>query len=233
MLNAVKGQIAAAKLTGAITIVVGHLLVAGSEVSSGQTLLGTTVELAPHILNELGASYVALGHVHKAQEWHGGRVAYSGSPHRCNFGEPEPKGWRLVSIEDDGTFISNEFRELPTRAMVFLDYDWTKGVPEFVPFHETPGVGGALVRVRIHIRPEDVGNVGEDLIRRALLGAGASQVQIEPIVETQTRARSPEIARAQSVLDKLQVYMESKGIEREPAFMDRLHGKLVQIGGME
>jgi DNA repair exonuclease SbcCD nuclease subunit len=60
---------------GAVPVLVAHVLVGGSEVSTGQVLLGTTVELAPFDLAETGAAYLALGHVHKAQAWLGGRVA--------------------------------------------------------------------------------------------------------------------------------------------------------------
>jgi exonuclease SbcD len=211
-----------------IPVLVSHALVAGSEVSSGQVLIGTTVELAPSDLLATGAAYVALGHVHKAQEWHGGRVAYSGSVNRCNFGEPEAKGWRLVTLTDEGDFLSSEFRELPTRPMVFIDIDWRAGVPPYVPFHEM-AVEGALMRVRYRIRAGDLAAADEPMIRRVLEGAGAHEVKIEAVVEAETRARAPELAQATTTWEKVETYFGAKGIELESEQAARLEAKVGEL----
>jgi exonuclease SbcD len=198
-------------------VVVGHLMVAGSEVSSGQTIMGTTVELSPADLMDLGASYVALGHVHKAQEWFGGRVAYSGSPHRCNYGEPEAKGWRLVTLEDDGTFVSNEFRELPARRIVRLEADWTGHLeagfvgPALLEHGED--LREALVRFRYRIGAEALFLVPEPEIVKILRDQGAHEVKIEAVVEASVRSRAPELATVTTIREKVVGYLKAKGVE--------------------
>lgn len=217
---------------GVVPIMASHVLVGGSEVSTGQVLIGTTVELAPADLHGIGAAYVALGHVHKAQEWHGGRVAYSGSPHRCNFGEPEPKGWRLVTLTDKGEFVSNEFRELPARRMHFYEVDMRGTDPTAQDPYEVAladGIEDALVRLRVRVHAEDLHYVEADKIEAFLLGEGAAEAKVEVIVEAETRARAPEIARAQTIEEKVLAFFRAKGIEPDAATQQRLAAKLSSI----
>jgi exonuclease SbcD len=225
-LAGLRAQVAMLRAEDNVVVGVGHLLVAGSECSNGQTLIGTTVEIAPHDLLELGASYVALGHIHKAQEWFGGRVAYSGSPHRCNYGEPEAKGWRLVTLEDDGMFVSNEFRELPARKMVFIDM---AGIKDEAGVVKRDDVEGALVRVRIRVSSNEVGQVDAQQIKDLLLAAGAYEAKVEVIVDAQTAARSPEIVQAKTIEEKAFAYFQAKGVDLDEAQAERIRTKLAQL----
>ena len=235
MLTAYRAEAQRLKHDGVVPIFVSHTMVGGSEVSTGQTIIGTTVELAPSDLLDIGAAYVALGHVHKTQEWFDGRVAYSGSPHRCNFGEPEAKGWRLVTLEDDGSFVSNEFRELPARRMVLLEKDWTDSVgqgDDAIATHaELDSMKGALVRWRVHINAQDLAHLDENLVERFLHGAGAAEVQIEAVVEHEARARAPEIVEAKSTLEKVRAFFDAKGIEVGVEQAARLQQKLATLEG--
>lgn len=213
-----------------IPILVGHVLVAGSEVSSGQTLIGTTVELAPGDLLDVGASYVALGHVHKTQAWADGRVAYSGSPHRCNFGEPEAKGWRLVILDDDGTFVCNEFVALPAREMVLLEVDWTRlDRAPTMPVPDWERWRGALLRFRYRIRATDLHLVDEDAIRKHLAQGEPAEVKIEAVVEAETRARVPEIVHVPTTAEQVESYLRAKGIEVDDVQRERLRTKVGEL----
>jgi exonuclease SbcD len=238
LLTCLRAEASRLRSEGVVPILIGHLLVGGSEVSTGQTLIGTTVELAPADLADVGAAYVALGHVHMTQEWAGGRVAYSGSPHRCNFGEGrEAKGWRLVTLSDEGEFLRNEFRELPARPMVLLEADWTDGTeeqlsrqggidPNCFALMERDWVAGALVRFRYRIRAQDLHLVDEAVIRKVFEADGAADVQIEAVVEAQVRVRSEEIVRAQTLYEKLDAYLASKGMNVDTPTRARLHAKV-------
>lgn len=211
---------------GMIPLLVAHVQVAGSEVSTGQTLIGQTVELAPGALRDAGCEYVALGHIHKRQAWYDGRVAYSGSPRRCNFGEPEAKGWNLVTIEG-GRFAGCEFVELPARRVVLLEADWSEGVGTL---RATSGeVEGALVRFRCRVRPRDLHLVDSEQIERDLRRLGAATAKCEIVVEHETRARCAGVAEAESVWEKLLAYWEAKGVELEPAQATRLEAKVAEL----
>lgn len=211
---------------GQVPLVVAHAMVAGSELSTGQTLIGRSVELSPAELGDLGAAYVALGHIHKHQAW--GNVVYAGSPERMNFGEPEPKGWVLVEIEDHegGCVTTWGFRELPARQIERIDAevtgdDWMPG--------EIDVERGSLVRYRYRCRPEHLHLVDEEAIAAALLGAGAADVKIEAVVVQETRARCAEIAAASDTWSKVRAYWQAKGIDVPESRADAVRGKLEEL----
>lgn len=228
LLVCLRAEASRVRAVGAVPILATHIMLGGSVVATGQILIGQSVELSPSDLLEVGAAYVACGHIHKRQEWFGGRVAYSGSPNRCNFGESEPKGWNLVTLTDGGEFVSNEFRELPARRMVLIEEDWTD--PDAVRrVSGTDDVAGALVRWRYRIRAEDLHLVDEAAIRAGLEIGGAHEIVIEPVVVAETRARTPEIVKAQSTAEKLDFYLAAKGVVLEDAARARVHAKLATL----
>lgn len=240
LLDALRHEAERLKKDCAIPILVAHVLVAGSEVSTGQTLIGATVELAPSDLHAVGAPYVALGHVHKTQSWFEGRVAYAGSPHRCNYGEPEPKGWRLVTLEDDGAFVSNEFMELPAREIVLIECDWSTDAgaaklravgidPIAFALEHRAQVRGALVRFRYRVRAEDLHLVNDGAVRMAFTSDGAAEVKLEPIVVSETRARAPEIIETRSTSEKVEAYFRAKSIELGEGQRERIESKLDEL----
>jgi exonuclease SbcD len=232
LLDLMRAGIAESVSRGHVPIVVGHCLVAGSETSTGQTLIGSTVELAPGELADLDAAYVALGHIHKHQAW-GDRVVYAGSPQRQNFGESEPKGWVLVEIDPrrwrEHGGVSWEFRELPAREIVPIEQDWSFPgvVPELIKIGAV--TDGALVRLRYRIRPEDLHLVDEDAIRAALLAAGAHEVKLEAVLVHEARARCSEIVTAESTWDRVLCYWRAKQVQVTHEQADRVHRKLLEM----
>lgn len=194
-----------------IPLLIGHIQVAGSEVSTGQTLIGQTVEVGIHDLLDTGAAYVALGHIHKSQEWAEGRVAYAGSIIRQNFGEPEPKGFRLVDIArtKTGFKVINQFIELPCREIQRLEFNWSH--PSNIPLDLRTLADlihpGALVRVRYTINSSDLGHVNESQISGIVTQAGAYSVKLEAVITRETHVRSAEIVAARSNQERLAAYL--------------------------
>ncbi|HET6373225.1 MAG TPA: metallophosphoesterase [Candidatus Polarisedimenticolia bacterium] len=225
MLTLLRAQATAARSRGELPILAGHVLVAGSETSTGQTLIGTTVELSPADLLEVGAEYAALGHIHLPQEWHGGRVAYAGSTWAQNFGEDHPHGWRLVTFED-GRFVSSVLQELPSRRIVLLEADCTEGI---LSVDDSSVRTGDLVRYRYRVRPEDLATVDEDAIVRALLAQGAAAVKLEAVIVQEARVRSEAIVTATSSWEKVEAYLSAKGIEIDEPTRARIREKLAAI----
>lgn len=239
LLTCLRAEAQRIRREGAVPILAAHIQVAGSTVASGQTLIGTSVELSPADILDVDAAYAALGHIHFAQEWFEGRVAYSGSPNRCNFGEPETKGWRLVTLADDGDFVSNEVRELPARRMVLIESDWTgagagdldqEGISwsSDVKVHE---LRDALVRFRYRIRAQDLSRVNEARLREALAAAGAHEVRIEAVIETETRVRAAEISTITSTVEKVDAFLRAKAIDVDEGHRTRLHTKVEELEG--
>lgn len=237
----------------AVCVGVGHVMVGGSRLSTGQTLIGDAVEVAPADLSETGAVVWALGHIHAAQEFPGG-VFYAGSPQRLTFGEPEEKGLRLYRIERDagaqggGRLVESEFVPLPARRIVLLETDWTDDLslealrassledllafplacgPEFGDYR------GARVRLRYRVAPSDVGLVPEAAIDEDLRRRGAVEVKLEAILAHETRIRSEAAAAAETVWDAVEAYLAAKQIEVDEGRRSELRRKVEELEGGE
>lgn len=199
-----------------IPILIAHAQVAGAETSTGQTLIGTTVELSPSDLFATGAEYVGLGHIHLRQEWHGGQVAYAGSTEAMNFGEPETKSFNLVEFYG-GKFVSNEAIPIEaSRRIILLELSYAEALdvasrrldmthPKTIAAREADG---ALVRVRYQVAPEDLATIRtEDLSSYFCL---AESVKVEARIIVEKRVRSELIAEAKTTRDKMSAYWAAK-----------------------
>jgi len=217
---------------GAVRVGVGHPLIGGSQVSTGQTLLGQSVELSPADLDRMRCVFWSLGHIHKHQEWNDGAQGYSGSPDRHNYGEPEEKGWRLLTVRPNaeafagGDLLPPEFVTLPARRLVLAELDWT--TPEAIALltagdmaELVRGIDAhdlARVRVRYTIAEEHAGLVSKGAIAALLLNSGAEEVKLDPVTVRTQRVRSGEISKASSTWDQLLVWLRS--VEADPDAMD-------------
>ena len=240
LLVVLQAQATLTKEAGRIPIGLGHLLVAGSETSTGQILLGETVEITPFDLAQIGCAYFGLSHIHKHQRWFDGRIAYPGSPTRHDCGEPEVKGFCLVEIE--GESFRNDFVELPARGLTLLECDWASdegrtrlkdaGIDPDCFAHEfIDQIRGALVRFRYRIRAEDLHLVDEDLIERIFKADGALDVKIEADIQHEVRIRSEQISSARSTWEKVLAFWESKSIQVDEPTRARVREKLASIEG--
>jgi len=219
---------AAARRDGAVPVLVAHVEVAGYATAAGHSPIGSTLAVDPALFQADGCdafAYAALGHIHKAQDWHQGTVAYCGAPNRSNFGEPEPKGWLLVEIDPTTSrpTTRTEFRPLPAREIRLVEgeRDWTKPAPG--------SATGDLVRVRLRLRPDELAGFDRDAVEAAWRAAGAADVKVEVVVEHEQRVRAGEIATAATTWDKVLSYFGARGQLPDDATLDRLRGKLAEI----
>lgn len=213
----------------AASFVVAHLNVSGSETSTGQTLTGQGLEVTPGALSDLGADYVALGHVHKFQSWNadGRPVVYAGSPWRQNFGELEGKGWMAIEVVKRGEERSVRcgFRELPCRAIETIDAEFstlTEALRRDFP-------EGALVRLRVKLGPRDEFN--EQAARDFLIGRGAHSVKVEIEVQHEERTRSVDMSKARTNLERILAYWKSTDTIPEADRVEGIAAKLSQLEG--
>jgi exonuclease SbcD len=196
----------------------GHVMVRGSTTSTGQPLVGCDFELGLEDLALVNADAYLLGHIHKGQSWLIGEapVIYPGSPRRTAFGEIEPKGY--VVLECDGPHVTWQFVEAPATPMAQLEARWVDGQFDDTDFGQqnliAAETAGAEVRFRYHVtaaerdaaRSAAQAYVMEDL-------PDAASVKIEEVVESSTRARTPEVAKAKRLDEKIQALWTAKGFE--------------------
>jgi len=235
LLIGLRAEAARLRSEGLIPVLVSHLMVAGSVTSTGQVMQGIGIELTPYAIQEIGCEYAALGHVHAHQSWFDGRVSYSGSPVRQNFGEGERKGYNLVTFDDEGKFVSNEFRPLPAREIVLIEADWTGdrasqldgGVLQMGM--DDQEIKWALVRFRYRIDAANLHLANDDDFRGILLQEGAAEVKVEAVVVHGNRIRSEAIVTATSTKEKVLAYLASKGETLTEEAMARLEQNLAAI----
>lgn len=219
-------------------ILLGHLMVDGSEASTGQPLLGMPINVGLSDLALAQAQLGIMGHIHKAQSFNvqGNPHWYPGSPFRTSFGELEKKivllaefngkhhGWSLDHVQQI---------ETPATPMVHLDFTWGGNGLLFLDCGRQPSPEelaaiskGAEVRLRYQV-PNDqreAAGAAADEMERLLKGAGALRVKVEPQVTVETRARMPEVVSAVSPAEKLEAYWVAKGFvpgERREPLLDK------------
>ena len=213
-------------------ILLAHAMVDGSVTSTGQPLVGCDMSLDLSSLGLAGASLVALGHIHKGQEWAIGDVpvVYPGSPRRSNFGELEPKGY-VVAEFDGARLVGWERVETPATPMVHVGGCWTGADLDVELFPADPILAGAEVRLRYSV-PSDARAAAraraEAWSAAAREHGRAVSIKIEEQIEALARARAPEIAASPTLPDKLDALGAARGEELGER-RERLVGKALEL----
>ncbi len=235
-------------------ILAAHAMVRGSKTSKGQPLVGCDMEIGIEDLALAGADFVALGHIHMGQEWmfNGAPIVYGGSPRRTEYGELEDKGFIWAEFGDepfdvthsDGTvhasmrgprwFYDWERVLTPARPMLLLEASWDGvGLTPSSPLPDV--VANAEIRLRYETAKDQrvSAKAAVALLKERLLAGGAHSVKPEERVHASTRSRAPELTKAQTLPEKLDVYWRVKGIEVAPARRERLFQKLAELDMLE
>ncbi len=202
-------------------VIMGHLAVAGAVASSGQPLIGREIEAVLGDLEDLGAAYIALNHIHKHQE-PSDRIVYAGSLTRQDFGEEaEPKGVVLVHIDDEDT--SWRFVQVPARRWLTIEAH-VKAPGEVCEDMAgelgLPDISDANVRYRYHCRADEAHLFDHAEIERRF--AEAHTLKIVAQIDRGTRVRSAEVAEAKSMADKLRAWGAVTSTEITPSLLAKL-----------
>ena len=84
---------------GIYKLVVGHLTVKGAVLNSGISIQGSEFEVTQEQLENLGADFVALGHIHVRQQIRK-NIHYVGALSQNNYGEEgNPQGFMLIDTD--------------------------------------------------------------------------------------------------------------------------------------
>jgi DNA repair exonuclease SbcCD nuclease subunit len=229
-------------------LALGHFMVDGAKVSTGQPLLGQPLRVSLSDLSLLQAPVVLMSHVHKPQAWSLGNMQalYLGSPYRTSFGEVEDKSVTLVEFEGD-TCMGATRLPLPCASMALLEDEWTtedgggfasgcltarerleNGQDAFDFKH-------AEIRFRYIVDADqrDAAHAAAEQWRTEWLQLGAAEVQLDPCVRTSVRARAPEVAKAVTLPDKLAALWNARGTMPEAERQARLFELAGQLESTE
>ena len=205
-------------------IVVGHAHLFGARIGSERMLtMGADPMYDLQTFALPNVDYVALGHIHKHQalSYASPQVVYAGSIDRVDFGEQnEEKGWVYVEIGEKGK-ADWDFRKVQARPFLTIDAivdsdNATEDVVRAIARH-ADRLPEAVVRVRIDVAPERVGELREEDIRAQLKGA----YYVAPLERTsRQRARSRWGAAGVAIqragpLEALALYLEHQKVEAD------------------
>lgn len=227
-------------------ILLAHAMVRGSVTSTGQPLVGCDLEVGLEDIALANADYVALGHIHKQQDWEDGvnrpvcPIVYPGSPRRTAYGEIERKGYALAEFEGK-TCLGWTHIETPCAPMILVEDEWGQvfdDQPQIIGWQvgdgvdEGPCVQGAEVRFRYKVDADRREAARGAAHQRAQLfrGAGAIDVKVEEVVKPKNAARAPEVAQATTLADKMLALWRARRTTPEGARRERL---LTKLAGLE
>ncbi len=198
------------------TVLAGHVTLQGAELAGSErtTLIASDPKFTVGQLAVPPIDYVALGHVHRAQNRNPDGhppVVYAGSIERVTFKErDEQKGFYLVDVEpgaDSPTDVM--FVETPARRFVALQVDARDAeapTERILDAIASATVADAIVRVRYHVEEEQIPLVDQDRIREALSDADTI-AGIERTVEPAERKRRTVVTRESSLEDAVRQYV--------------------------
>lgn len=205
-------------------ILMYHGNVTGCRVESGQIMLGGDVMISAADLEESGADYIALGHIHGYQVL-GSKCVYSGSIYHTDFGEVEPKYMVIGEISEEGT--TWEAVRLPSRpkvnveALVLLTDEGHHDIT-ITDMDTIIASVGADVKIKYRIAESDISGFNEEVL--GSLVPEAFSVRYERIVLPRERVRAENIVEARSLREKLISYANVIGAELPEGVLEKADG---------
>lgn len=203
----------AARKAGDLTLMIGHVNVAGSAMSAGQPNIGHEIEIGPQHLDRLGNIYKGLNHIHKHQAIAG--AVYAGSVCRLSWGEIEPKGYVEVDVAD-GVFGWG-FNPIDVAPMYHVEglltrdsfsYRVTDG-PNGKEQEKPASWRGCEVRARVRFKLSERNTLAMAQVHAEF--AEARRLEVEPLGVPDRELRVPAVALARTLADKLAAY---QGVEQ-------------------
>lgn len=198
------------------TVLAGHVTLQGAELAGSErtTLISSEPKFAVGQLAVSPIDYVALGHIHRAQNRNPDGhppVVYAGSIERVTFKEhDEPKGCYRVDIDGESAPRTRPtFVETPARSFTAIQVDArdadepTMRILEAI---EGADVADAIVRVRYHVDEDQLALVEQDRIRDAL-SAAHTIAAIERTVEPAERKRRTVVTRESGLEEAVRQYV--------------------------
>lgn len=219
-------QLEDARATGDLTLMVGHINIAGSRTSVGQPNIGKELELSPKHFDRLGDIPKIFGHIHYGQEIAG--AWYAGSICRQTWGEIEPKRYLAVNFYDEDTEVVAHPINVPPMWHVEGDltrdgFTWQPKAGENGAAMEPPASWqGCDVRVRYRYKASEKSVLDLALVEAPF--ADAVRVKVESVAVPDRDVRAPEVAAARTLPAKVAAFMKraelAPSLEQKIAALD-------------
>jgi len=195
-----------------------HINVSGTSTCTGHVLGEHDLRIGKDDLALVGADYLALGHIHLAQQVGDLPAYYAGDAYPENWGELDRKGANLVTIEGHGAEVTRiPFPHPPRKKIVTGWNDEPLGEDEF----DNP-VNGFQVWHQYRVTKEEAAEIKPDEILKRMYAWGAlpgSRVTVD-IIPTET-VRAGEIREKRRLRDKVVLWAENAEREISEAVLDK------------
>lgn len=205
-----------ARARGDITLMIGHVNVAGAMTSVGQPNIGQEIEIDGALLARLGENcYKGLNHIHKAQLIAGAN--YPGSICRLDWGEIEPKGYlRITYARDDIGWARApiEWCPIDVARMYHVEGLLTrdgftyevKAGPDGAVLEKPASWKGCEVRVRARYQHSEKAMLEFAKANIFAEFAEASRFDLELIATPDGALRAPAVAAARTLAEKVEAW---------------------------
>jgi len=206
-------------------ILTAHASVEGAEYGNERmVMLGRDIVLPPSLVKDKRFDYVALGHIHKAQNLNEGRhppVIYPGSIERVDFGEAKDKKYFVTaSVDKENTKVAwRELKHIRPFIDIKVVLDSDKGInttlQDALPSQET--LKGAVVRMVLEYRREWESLIDEASLRALAEPAFEFHLVKRPQMEVRVRLPEGRTASSLGVTELLDIYWDtsSKDMDKD------------------
>lgn len=221
------------------TILLAHAVVEGARYGSERmVMLGAEWTLPGSLVRDPRLDYVALGHVHRAQNLNENAhppVVYPGSIERVDFGEAEEKKFFVIAEVERGR-TRLDWREL-THIRPFVDRRVSLTSPENVTaalkaaLPPPKALEGAIVRLTVEYPREWETLLEETALRAYLEDAFEFHLVRRPQQESRIRLPADQTAAALGPLELLEQYWRANHIEEDEIETLQTLARQVILGG--
>ena len=221
-------------------VLTAHASVQGAVYGAERTvMLGGDLVLPGSLVRDPRLSYVALGHIHKAQDLNkGGQppVIYPGSIERMDFGEAADEKYFVIATLEKGQDTQVDWRKLDGRR--YIDRFLSLRSPDFfmqevqaaLPAPEE--FEGAVVRLVLEYPREWENLLDETALRQAMAPAFEFHLVRRPQIEARLRLPADRTVSSLSAMELLGKYWEVVNTEpEEAAELQRLANDLLKEMG--
>jgi len=206
-------------------ILTAHASVEGAEYGNERmVMLGRDIVLPPSLVKDERFDYVALGHIHKAQNLNEGGhppVIYPGSIERVDFGEAKDKKYFVTaSVDKENTKVAwRELKHIRPFIDIKVVLDSDKGInttlQDALPSQEE--LEGAIVRMVVEYRREWESLIDEAYLRALAEPAFEFHLVKRPQMEARVRLPEGRTASSLGVTELLDIYWDasSKDMDKD------------------
>ena len=225
-------------------ILLGHWSVSGCVTPTGQTMIGSDLEVGLDDLALTGASAVMLNHIHKPQEWRDPIFAsYSGPPYPTSWGELHQCSFSVFEFDDEtGKMTSFERIPFPHLPMLKLDIEFTgkQTDGEWDWEYKTPldesmyHLGDTPHELKIcYSLPKEIAHQVDDMHIWVMFKKMNIEIaSIDRIIQATSRERIADLASMETTRSQYEAICEAKGeTPREGALVkaDAIDEKVVAL----